>query len=324
MPKIYDNEYSDETSSDQHLFAIVALDHFHKHATDAEKKEISRMIAKIVLFFARRDYKYTYFNLTDMQWPLGRFTMKTLMAYKHSGDEYFKKEYERLLAMGVNERPAEEQVRLKLAGKFQPSALELEEGGWLITYATACAQMDLTELDYLLRTDPTNEWAVKWKRSCIQMWNEGSIMITEQGRAYTTLVSDFETNELRPLSKTRMLEPDAKRTKIEGFGEPDVDAFAYYPYMLCMHSCRSAYTATLYARAGIAVSEHFPRDVRIRPLARHIMKSLGLMDMVYLDDAELLPPEFRYRCNMISGDTVTHWLWGYWQGRILGVFGENE
>ena len=324
MPKIYDNEFSEDTSSDQILFAILALDHFHRHATGAEKSEISHMIAAIVRFFVKRDYKVTYCRLKDMQWPLARFTCKTLMAYKHSGDEYFKKEYERLLTLGVNEYPGEEQIRLKLAGKFKPSALEKEEGGWLLTYVTACAQMDLMELDYLLRNDPNNKWATRWKRSCIQMWNEGANMIAEDGRAYTTLVLDFETHELRPLSKSRFLTPDTNRAKVDNFGEPDIDAFSYYPYMLFMHSCKSAYTSPLFARGGIQVSEHFPREVSIRPLARRIIKSLGLGDMTYLDEPELLAPQFRYRCNMISGDTVTNWLWAYWQGRTLSVFSEGE
>ena len=324
MPKIYDNQFSEDTSSDQILYAILALDHFHQHATDAEKAEISRMIAAIVRFFVKREYKYTFGRTKAMQWPLARFTCKNLMAWRHSGDDFFKKEYERLLAMGVNEHPGEEQVRPKLAGKFKPNTLEQEEGGWLLTYVTASAQMDLMELDYLLRNDPQNAWAAKWKRSCIQMWNEGRIMIADDGRAYTTLVMDFETGELRRLSKSQFLTRDANRTKVDNFGEPDIDQFSYYPYMLFVHSCKSAYTSPLFARSGIQVSEHFPRETTIRPLARRIIQSLDLRDMTYLDEPELLAPQFRYRTNMISGDTVTNWLWAYWQGRTLNIFDETE
>jgi hypothetical protein len=101
IPKIYDNKFSMQTSSDQILYVIGALDHYHRHATQSEKPVVSNMIANIVRFWVNRDYKFTYFALKDMQWPLGRFPANLLMAYRHSGEDVFKKEYERLLAMGV-------------------------------------------------------------------------------------------------------------------------------------------------------------------------------------------------------------------------------
>src|SRR5579862_9749306 len=112
------------------------------------------MIGAMVRFFVKRNYKYSYFGIKDMQWPLARFTFKNLMAFKHTGEDLFKKEYDRLLELGVNELPGEEQIRLKLAGKSKPTVLEKEEGGWLLSYPSNCAQYDLTELDYLLKTDP--------------------------------------------------------------------------------------------------------------------------------------------------------------------------
>ena len=53
------------------------------------------------------------------------------------------------------------------------------------------------ELDYLLRNDPNNKWATRWKRSVIQMWNEGTVGLAENGRPYTFLIMDFETGELQ-------------------------------------------------------------------------------------------------------------------------------
>ena len=323
MPKIYDGRFSEETSSDQVLFATMALDHFHQHATDTEKAEISRMITRMVRFFARRDYKFTYFGAKDMQWPLARVTCELLMAYKHSGDEFFKKEYDRLLAMGVNEYPGEEQIRLKLAGKFKPSKLERDEGGWLLSYPTASAQMDLMELDYLLRNDPNNKWATRWKRSCIQMWNEGANMIADDGRAYSGLIMDFETGELRRFD-SRFLENDPDREVQNNFGEPDTDLWANWPFCRYIHSIKSAYFTTLYARAGIQVCPHFPREVRIRPLARRIIQSFDLYDMTYFDEPERFVPQFKYMVNLYSSEAAANWLWGYWQGRAFNVFSEME
>lgn len=322
MPKIYGDQFTLETSSDQILFATVALDHYHRHADDAEKAEASRMITEIVRFFVKREYKYTYFGLKDMQWPLARFTCETLMAYKHSGEELFKNEYDRLLALGVNEYPGEEQIRPKLAGKMKPSRLEQEEGGWLLTYPTNLAQMDLTELDYLLRNDPGNKWATRWKRSIIQMWNEGMNMISADGRAYSFMIMDFETNEIRTLD-SRFLPRDADRPKSESFGEPDTDAWSFFPFMTYVHSSKGS-VSTLYARAGIQVATHFPREITIRPLARRIIQSFDLYDLTYFDEPERFDPRFKYMTNQISGDSVTHWLWGYWQGRERNIFSESE
>lgn len=322
MPKIYDNRFTGETSSDQVLFATVALDHYHQHASEDEKPIVSRMITEMVRFFVTRDYKYTYFGLKDMQWPLARFTCETLMAYKHSGEELFKKEYDRLLALGVNEYPGEEQVRVKLSGQSEPTQLEKQEGGWLLTYPTNLAQMDLTELDYLLRTDPSNRWAKYWKRSIIQMWNEGMPMISEDGRAFSFAVMDFETRELRRI-ESRYLPDNTADQHAENYGEPDTAAWAFFPFMTYVHSSKGS-VSTLYARAGIQASQHFPREVTIRPLARRILRSFELHDLTYFDEPEIFDDRYKYMTNLISGDSVTHWLWGYWQGRTLGVFEPNE
>jgi hypothetical protein len=258
-----------------------------------------------------------------MQWPLARFTCELLMAWKHTGDKFFKKEYERLLEMGVNEHPGEEQIRLKRAGKFKPTKLERDESGWLLSYTTASAQMDLTELDYLLRTDPANAWATKWKRSAIQMWNEGAVSIAEDGRAYSGLIMDFETEELRRFD-ARFLEKDSDREVQTNFGEPDVDIWANWPFSRYVHSIKSAYFSTLFGRAGIQVLAHFPREVTIRPLARRIIQSFDLYDLTYFDEPERFAPQFKYMVNLASSEAMANWLWGYWQGRMLNVFCESE
>ena len=322
MPKIYDNQFTEETSSDQVLFGMCALDHFHQHASGSEKKQISRMIANMTRFFVKRGYKYTYFGIKDMQWPLARFTFNNLMAWKHSGEELFKKEYDRLLELGVNEHPGEEQIRLKLAGKFKPTRLEKEEGGWLLSYPSNCAQMDLTELEYMVRTDPTNSWAKYWKRSAIHIWQEGTTAISEDGRAYSFKVMDFDTNEIRPL-ESRFIPKEEERPQADNVGAPDTNEWSFFPFMTYVHTAKGS-VATLFARSGIAMSQHFPRELHIRPLSRQIIQSFDLYDLTYFDEPERLAPQFKFYTNLMSGDSITHWLWGYWQGRGLGVFAAEE
>lgn len=323
MPKLYDDLFTLETSSDQVLYAILALDHYHQHATDTEKPLIARMITEMTRFWVKRDYKYTYFQMKDMQWPLGRFTFNNLAAYKHSGEEYFKNEYDRLLELGVNKFPSEEQIRPKLAGETEPTRLEKEEGGWLITHPCACASMDLSELDFLLENDRDNAWANRWKRSVIQMWGEGAASITEHGWEHAAFIIDFETHAMRTLDSRFPPRGDTEGTHAENVGAPDLDQWAFYPFVSYLHSTPCSFSA-IYARAGIAASRHFDREISILPLARRIIKSFDVHNLTYYDDFDTLGEQFGYRTNLIAGDAVTHWLWGYWQGRDLGVFGRDE
>jgi hypothetical protein len=94
--------------------------------------------------------------------------------------------------------------------------------------------------------------------------------------------------------------------------------------MLFMHSSKSNYTSTMFARAGVQVAWQFPHEVTMRPLARRILRAVDLYDMTYLSEPDKLAPEFKYRCQTVSGESLSNWLWGYWQGRTAGIFGADE
>jgi hypothetical protein len=46
--------------------------------------------------------------------------------------------------------------------------------------------------------------------------------------------------------------------------------------------------------------------------------------MTYFDEPERFTHQFKYMTNLASGEAMTNWLWGYWQGRIYKVFNEDE
>ncbi|NLX23861.1 MAG: hypothetical protein GXY55_19585 [Phycisphaerae bacterium] len=309
FPKVYGYRFSTQTSTDQVLYTVMALDRFWPVATDAERKEIDRMITHMVRFWVDRQYRYTYFNLTDMQWPLARFPSLLMLAFKHSGDPVFKREYDRLLAMGVNRQPGEQQLGPKLAGEWPPSEYEQSQQAWCISHIAGCVGMDVMELDYLLRTDPGNEWSAAWRASAEQMWREGNLALAPDGKEYSSFLLDFITREVRR----------PKPGLIEDKSYVDLDSWSFSRYI---HGACSGFS-TMIARSGVQMHRYQPTNVEIIPTVIHILTAMDVMDLTYYDEPERFAPPYRYLTDFISGDSLANWLWAYWQGRMEGMFNED-
>jgi hypothetical protein len=309
FPKVYGYRFSAQTSTDQVLYTVMALDRFSQVATDSEKNEIDRMITHMVRFWVERQYRYTYFNLVDMQWPLARFPSLLLLAFNHSGDTLFKQEYDRLLAMGVNRQPGEHQLGPKLAGDWPPSDYEQSQQAWCISHMAGCTAMDVMELDYLLRTDPNNEWAATWLASARQMWREGKLTLAPDGTEYSSILVDFKTHEVRR----------PQPGLIDDKNYVDLDSWSFSRYI---HGASSGFS-TMIARSGVQVYHHQSTDTDIIPTATHILNAFDVKDLTYYNEPERFAPPYRYLTNFVSGDAVANWLWAYWQGRLEGIFSEN-
>jgi hypothetical protein len=307
LPKLYGNRFSEQTSSDQVLYVMLALDHFHLHASDAEKKLIDRMIANLIGFWVRRGYRYKYFWHQDMLWPLGRFPSLLLMGYKHGGGETFKKEYDRLLAMGVNKEPVELRLAPKLRGEVPATPYEIKHQAWLIGEMEGAVSMDTMELDYLLRNDPANEWAGYWKKSIKQIWDEGKLAMAPDGTMYVHVLVDFKTR------KPRRPEPEYFR---ESEGPHDWIGFRY---IAGARSCDS----TFLARSAVQAEPHL-RDPEMRDIARLVLHSIDRDGLRTYYDPDRYPPELKHRTEFYSGDGTANWLWAYWQGRKEGVIAADE
>jgi len=307
FPKIYGNRFSEQTSTDQVLYVMVALDHFHRYASDPEKKEIDRMITSLIRFWVKREYRYKYFWIQDMLWPLGRFPSLLLMGFKHSGDVTFKKEYDRLLAEGVNKGPIESRLAPKLTGEAPPLPYETKHQAWLIGELEGSVSMDVMELDYVLRNDPENSWAGQWKKSIKQIWDEGKLVLAGDGTMYVHVLVDMKTG------KPRRPEPEFFR---ESNGKDDWIGFRYAA------GVRSA-DSTFIARAGVQAAAHL-HDPEIRDAARLIVRSLDKKDLRSYYDPDRYLPELQHRTKLYSGDGTTNWLWAYWQGRAQGVFTADD
>ncbi|MFA6567636.1 MAG: hypothetical protein WCS96_05440 [Victivallales bacterium] len=290
FPKIYGNRFSYETSTDQVLYTVMAMDHFYEFASSSEKGEIDEMISQMIRFWVKRNYKYTYFHLKDMQWPLVRFPALLLLAYKHSQDITFKKEYERLLSLGFTTEPEWAQLKGKKAGKSEPCEYEKKHNAWLVGNMGDCITMDVMELDYLLANDPGNSLAATWKESVLTMWNEAKITLAPKGKYYSQVLVDMKTSEVR---------------RTPGYQQGDTEC----------HGAESGWS-TMVARAAVTAAKYYPKDDGMTAAADNVLNSLDIKDFTYYDEPERFPPELRFKTRFLSGDAITNWLWAYWQGRF--------
>jgi len=294
FPKIYGARFSNQTSTDQVLYAVLALDRFAPHADKDERAEIARMIACMIQFWVKRKYHYLYYHIPDMLWPLARFPSLLLLAYKHSGDAQFKAEYERLLAEGVNRYPGEDRLRRKRNGEIKLSDYEQEQHAWMICALADAVTMDVMELDYLLRNDPSNTWAATWRQSARQMWEEARLTLAPDGKVYVEMLVDMDTGIARP--------PDPLHT-----GNYSISG------------AKSGWSSMI-ARAGVQAARHLPEREAILAEAKRILQALDVQDLTYYDQPERFLPSQRFMTRFYSGDAMANWLWAYWQGKVSGFW----
>ena len=84
--------------------------------------------------------------------------------------------------------------------------------------------------------------------------------------------------------------------------------------------CRSC-DSTFIARALVQAHEHM-KDPEMDAAARNVFQSLGIKDLRSFYDPDRYLPELQHRTKLYSGDGMSNWLWGYWQGRANKDFGE--
>jgi hypothetical protein len=290
FPKIYGARFSRQTSTDQVLYAAMALDKYAPHAGAEDRRDISLMIAHMVRFWVKRKYRFGYYHIPDMLWPLARFPSLLLLAFNHSGEQLFKEEYGRLLVEGVNRYPGESRLRRKLSGETSPNDFEKQQHAWLISHTADAVTMDVMELDYLLRHDPSNEWADTWRKSAALMWREAALTLAPNGKAYTSVLVDMDTGRPR---------------RVEPFSCPGLSGAG-----------ATTGWSTMIARAGVQAAPHLPGEKdEITRLARRVLEALDIQDLTYWDEPEIFEPKDRFKTRFLSGDAITNWLWAYWLGR---------
>jgi hypothetical protein len=284
FPKIYGGRFSEETSSDQCLYAICSMNSFYEFASAEEKKEIDFMIPAIADFWRKRKYIYNYWNQKNMQWPVFRFPIFMLMAYKHSGDKRFKDEYDHLLSNWEQNYPVQfNLLGNKRKGLIEPDEHEKKIHAWIVSSMPDYMTMRMMELEYLLNNDSHNPLAPRWKQSILDMWEQAKLVLTPDGKAYHMVLVDMDTGE------TRRPEPCELRTSKSGW-------------------------STMIARATVQALGFYPDNLDMRKAVNNILNILDISDMTYYDEPERFPAKERFKTRFLSGDSITNWLWAYWQG----------
>ena len=290
FPKTYGGRFSDETSTDQCLYAIYSMNAFYEFASPEEKKEIDYMIPAIADFWRKRKYIYNYWEQKNMQWPVFRFPIFMLLAYRHSGDKKFKDEYERLLSdWDVNYPHQFNLLGNKQRGLVKPNEYEKKYNAWIVSSMPDYFTMRMIELEYYLSNDPENSLAPHWKQSVIDMWEQAKLVLTPDGKVYQMLLVDMETSRIyRP-------DPCELRTSIIGWG-------------------------TMIARAAVQAMGFYPANSEINKTILNIMNDIDIEDMTYFEEPERFPANKRFQTRFLSGDAITNWLWAYWQGIAQNIF----
>lgn len=294
FPKIY-NRSSRETSSDQVIYAVLALDHFYEFAAREQKNEIDAMIPQMAHFWLKRNYIYPYLGEPEKHWPLTRFPPLLCQAYKHSGDALFKKEYERLLGLGISAEPEFAQLKRKKNGLTPLSKYETRQRALLVAAMADGITMDVMNFDCLIRCDPGNPLRGKWEQGIATMWEEAKITLAPNGKYYAHLLVDPATGETR---------------RPAGYGQDDGPS-----------GCESGWS-TMVARGAVMAAQHIPARADIPPAVVNVLEKIDVDGMTYYDNPERFAPHQRFLTRFLSGDSIANWLWAYWQGRYQHIFEE--
>lgn len=105
FPKIWGNRLSRQTSTDQYLYAMFAMDRYYPIASEEERSLIRKMIPAMADFWRKRNYTLTYYHVKDMVWPPLRFPSFLLLADKYAPDEGRTEEALRILSENLEKIP---------------------------------------------------------------------------------------------------------------------------------------------------------------------------------------------------------------------------
>lgn len=303
FPKAYGGRFSTEISTDQYLYAIKGMMAYLPIASAEDAAAIRRMIPKMVDFWVERDYRYDYFGIENMQWPLGRFPSLLLAAYTVSGDEKYRIEAERLnREHEVYLHPADSQLLMREQLKVPFGEVEQRLGNvYLGFWIHECSAMDIMELDECLQHSAS--YREDWLRSMAMSWQEGKLALVENGMARAWTTYDPATGEASsPTPQMTGIDGDIRWEHMQWIGD----------YL----SSRS----TMLARVGVHVAKWLPEE-NAAETVQQILRDIPFEYMrhyMYFNEEQLLD-RHRFLARQVDVDAISNWLWAYWQGRYEGV-----
>lgn len=309
FPKTYGGRISNEVSTDQYLYTMKAMMAYRNIAPQEHLKLIENMIPHMADYWIKRKYQRTYFGIIDMQYPIGRFSCYSIMAWIVSGRKEYLAEFNRLdEEEKVYLRPCESQVYLRQTenpGKF--TNYEKKNGcKYLLTYLGEAAAMEIMELDECLRHNKAH--TAERLESMRIMWNEGKLIQADNGYAYCKVLYDPDTGEIS------IPEP--------GYADPYCTInWSFINWVGHIYMPRS----TMFARAGVNVARWLG-DEDAPQWIRKILKGINpnqITDYIPADSNQI-EDKHRFLTKQICGDSITNWLWAYWESRYEKIVEKDE
>lgn len=281
IPKPYGGKFYPQTSTDQVLYVMYALDAYYPLADEAEQNTIRRMIVKMAEFWMKRNYIFDYYYVKDMKWPPLRFPPLLLTAWRYSGDERFRKEAYRILDENIEWLPEHSKVFVRKG----LSDFEKEHDVRIINQAADAVSMDIMNLDLMLRCDPNEPYRKRFVDAMKISWKEGLLTLLEDGHYEGLLFYDMKTGEVR--------RPRQDENPINGVWQPYSSAWS-----------------TMIVRAGLIACKYLPEQrEEIVTAAKHVLKKIGLENCSYKERGENFKEEQLYQYRFLSGDGIANWLW---------------
>ena len=182
FPKIWGNRFSRQTSTDQYLYAMFAMDQYYPTASEEERGLIRKMIPAMAEFWRKRNYTLTYYLVKDMVWPPLRFPPLLLLACKYAPEESRKEEALRILSENLEKIP--ENSRRK--------------SGRLYHLADAVT-MDVMNLSLMLESEfLPSSFRPALIAGMEKIWSEARQTLTEDGFYWTSMPCDCSTGIVIP------------------------------------------------------------------------------------------------------------------------------
>ena len=261
------------------------------------------MITGMADFWQARGYRYPYRERNfDWQWPLNRFPVMMWLAWRHSGQEKYRREFERLAAL--------DEVRTKppFFGKTPEDFLREAETGemhWPFTLDHV-AQGQLSLQPLLESGAPERKI---WLRQMEQLVDCCLPSLAEDGLQRGHFFYDACSG------RTREVEAG-----YHSAGRPNpVWEAKYY-----VSPARSGLTPAMFARALLMASPFFPGR-GWEKIALGILERTDLEQMRFkVDPHGHLPENQRWLTHCLCGDAVVNWAWSYWLARKRGLLSDHE
>ena len=302
FPKIYGGKYSEQISSDQYIYAIKGMDLYYDIAPVGHRKQISRMVGKMVEFWMKRRYRYNYYTIQDMQWPLGRFPAFLIIAYRITKEQKFLDEFNRLnREESVYLHPADSAL-LNLKSRTLTEYEKQNGNRYLLGALEDCAGMEIIALESCLKY--SSDFTEYWKQSMKLILQEGKLALTPENLAYRQVLYDPAAGRTAPISEAKMLEEKCIL---------DWQWFSWRGNVLTPRS-------TMLARAGFQIQKWLPEE-NTAELSLRILNDVRLDQMRhFLDpDGRQILPGHQYMTESICADAIVNWLWAYWEYRLQNL-----